>query len=87
MLVRLFGRTLLSRQVNCLTSGPETGSYPHQVGEGIRLHFSHDLPAVLLANMRPSAEMMAAKPTKRTHIESASSPIGAATALGLAGYP
>jgi hypothetical protein len=48
LLQRLFGRALPSRQVNCLTCGPETGSHPHQVGKGIRLHFSHDLSAVCL---------------------------------------
>ncbi len=41
-------RLLSSRQVNFLTRGPETGGHLHQVGEGIRLHFSHDLPAVRL---------------------------------------
>ena len=45
-LLRLFGRTLQSRQVNGLTCGTETGSHPHQVGKGICPHFSHDLPSV-----------------------------------------
>ena len=35
-------------QLNCQTRRPEFGRQPHQVSEGIRFHFLHDLPAVCL---------------------------------------
>jgi len=37
-----------SSQVNWWTRRSEFGRHPHQVGEGIRFHFLHDLPAVRL---------------------------------------
>jgi hypothetical protein len=44
----LNGSELPSGQVNGRTRRLEFGRDPHQVGEGIRFHFLHDLPAVCL---------------------------------------
>ena len=35
-----------SRQVSCRTRRPKFSRHPYQVGEGIRFHFLHHLPAV-----------------------------------------
>jgi hypothetical protein len=39
---------LPSSQMDCLLRGPEFARHPHQVGEGVRFHFLHHLPAVCL---------------------------------------
>ena len=50
---------LLSSQVNWWTGRPEFGRHPHQVREGIRFHFLHDLPAVCLYRDFADSELAA----------------------------
>src|SRR6516165_11924839 len=49
--------TAPSCQVDCLTCGPELGSHPYQVSEGIRLHLLHDLPSMCLYCDLANAEL------------------------------